>query len=187
LTEEKRKELSENAEQIAKAIIDRKTSTEYTFELKGIILDSLKYYEEIKNKVKSFISTEEFNQDRHKIAATIVISILNYNPIEVKTYPAEIQKAEAEIWINQIFAIMLAEYIVFRFLGKSEIQNFILPTNTTSGKSYIDYLLALIHSIKDNITHRESDIKKLSNYVTSLSNIFYLLEQYTLDIKNSRN
>lgn len=181
MTDKKRDEVIINTNKIANKIISSHTDNEYLFSLQSDdIKNAFEYYEIIKEQVKKFISNTEFNQDRHKIASTSIISLLSFKPIVVNKYPKDITEIEATLWINQILAIAVAEYIIFDFLDKPT-QKLILPNTTTSGKNYSDYLIGLINSISDNITFKETDIAKLANYITSLSHILYLLEKYTLD------
>ena len=181
MTDEKRQEIITTTNIIANNLISKKTDSNYSFSLSSVDIEkAFNYYEIIKNQVKSYISNNEFNQDRHKISATSIIAILSYKPIIVDKHPDTITKPEVELWINQILAIAISDYIIFSFLNLPK-QKMNYPKNTTSGKPYHDYLIGLINSISDNIQLKESDTPKLANYITSLSHILYLLERYTLD------
>lgn len=183
MTNEKREEVVVNASKIAAKLISHYTNKEYSFSLESDdISKTFIYYENLKIDVKRKISITDFNQDRHKIAATSIISLLSYCPIKVNNHPTTVTNKEVTIWINQSLALAVAEYIIFSFL-EIPYQTFVFPkTTTTEEKDYYDYLMALILSIESDITRGTSGYEnKVANYITSLSHILYLIERYTLD------
>lgn len=184
MTDEKRKEITTNTSKIAHKLISCYTTNDYKFSLSGNdIKNTFEYYEILKTEVKKKISITDFNQDRHKIAATTIVSLLVYKPIQVDQQPQDMQQEEATVWINQTLAIAVAEYIIFSFL-ELQVKKFNFPKTTTQNKEYYDYLMALINSITNDITLGTGGIEtKLANYITSLSHILYLLEKYTLECK----
>jgi len=137
-----------------------------------------KYYEHLKQETKKIISINEFKQDRHKIASVFVFSILSVQFVEVVKHPKTIQKEEAQKWINYYIAILFANEIIFSFADK--VLPFKYPPTTTN-RPYKEYFMALIHSMNEDIQYNDKFNQKISNYINSLSNIFFLLEYITLN------
>lgn len=181
MTPEKQAELSIALASDALLLASKTTSEHYRFTVKeGNIQSVFAYYDMIKQHVKSHISNDEFRQDRHKIAATILISIMEVEPIEVVKHPLGITTEEATRWINEKLGLGFAEYIIFSFLDIPDV-SFKLPKKTTCGKPYEDFLYALTNSYYSDMEFNSNGIIKSANYILSLSHIFYLLERYTLD------
>jgi len=156
----------------------QKRYKEYVFDIKQSEIDVVfSYYEQLKNDTKKIISVEEFKQDRHKIASVFVFSILSVPFIEVVKHPKTITKEEAEKWLHYNIALLFANEIIFSFNDKK--MPFKYPPTYTD-RPYKEYLMALIHSMNEDINHKVPFNKTIANYINSLSNIFFLLEYITI-------
>jgi len=180
MTRQKEKELESIIIKLSNVLIDRWNKKGFLFTIKQAKISEVFYiYNFIKEHTKVLISKEDFRQDRHKIAAIFIFSLIEVDFIEIKKIPSNktITKEEAEMWFKLILSTSFAAFIIFAFKNES-LLDFTYPITTTK-KPYKSFLMGLIKKMAENYSFKDTDKNKILNYIHSLSNILFLLEQYT--------
>jgi len=135
-------------------------------------------YEEIKNKVHSYMQQEGMKIDRHKIAAIITFSIMRNSPFSLNNLPAENPKIIEHLANEYIsFASSLSlirSFIITKCQKENDSirenifrQNYVFPDS-----EHCHYFIAVVRNLYYSKLNQSLDI-------FTLANLYFMIESYT--------
>ncbi|RHX89536.1 hypothetical protein DLM76_21230 [Leptospira yasudae] len=143
--------------------------------------DIFKVYEETRKKIHNYMVDPEGRIDRHKIASTVVYSILKILPIRgaQSQTPYELRFAKVEFMPNEVFAWHCGLSIVYSFIieqAKRDKDQELIDSLKNGFKfpkcSHDNYEIHVLRSLYYARVNSKFDI-------FSFSHIFFLVEEYS--------
>jgi len=132
-------------------------------------------YKNIKDKIKSMITNDNFLADRHKISAFFMSAIIKNKPIKIKLNKTDMIDDDLELIININLALLFTNYIITSFYKLKTKKDIKIVYPKTDKNNYIDQLSGLIMMLRDKIEQNDKEI-----LLMAISHIIFLIENYSI-------